>query len=176
MNNRLISLLMLLTFTILLFGCNQKNGIIPKQNTDAAKEPAYAIYLIKNAKSFDDIRKLDINSLQIESQPIITDEDIESYSWSNHTIQLKQELNKNGISTIKGIGTPFVVRAEHQNIYAGAFWSSISSASADFPVIIVLEKTLTLQQGYPGGDPEVVPDHRQDNRIYNALKKSGKLE
>jgi len=89
---------------------------------------------------------------------------------------LKQNLVKKGISEVQGSGTPFLVKAENQRIYAGAFWSLTSSAIPDFPTICVIDKTLKIFQRYPIENTNDSSDPINDARIYKALKKTGKLE
>ena len=71
MIKKVICSLVLLFLAFSLVGCKDKN----LQSGEVSKEPSFAIFLINDLKSLEDIHG-DINSLKIESQPLITDEDI----------------------------------------------------------------------------------------------------
>lgn len=132
----------------------------------------FAIYLVKETNTITAIEK-GIGNVELEGNPIISGKDIKSYNWSDHTIEFNEEIYGR-IPKVPMSGLPFVVVADGERIYTGAFWTSFSSVSTDLPVIDVLIKPFKIVMGYPG-KPDNASDQRNDMRIYKVLKETGKL-
>lgn len=49
----------------------------------------FAIFLVKGAKTSEAI-SMNLEKLELESQPILTNEDLISYKWSSHQLKLQQ--------------------------------------------------------------------------------------
>jgi len=120
--------------------------------------------------------------LALASGPVISDADIISYDFSNHTMRLGPEAAKR-LPKPPVTGTPFVVVVNGERIYQGAFYTSLSSISYAQPVIVVDNPgstrpqqvdVLLIDRAYPvkmaRGE-----DLRSDERIKTALSKLGKL-
>ncbi len=121
--------------------------------------------------------------IPLAKYPLISDRDIESYDWKTHTLT----VSRSAIQRLRPPlvwGTPFVVVADGEPIYVGAFYSALSSASCSIPVIMH-ERSLNpdpsgrlmIQRAYPGatGD-QMAHDPRSDARIKKALQALGKLK
>ncbi len=87
------------------------------------------------------------------------------------------------LSTVKGTatsvdlrGVPFVVEADGQRIYLGAFETSVSSIGIQGPEVMVEE---IVNDGYPIYPPpsfnSLPPDLRNDPRIVKVFTEAGKV-
>ena len=121
--------------------------------------------------------------LRLSESPLISAADIVSYDFADHAIRLRSEaLTKIPRPPVEG--TPFVVVADGQRIYLGAFTTILSSMSFDVPCIEVDQRIIVTNQaqdmlliGPPGSGPSfgVGPDPRGDQRIKTALAALHKL-
>jgi hypothetical protein len=112
--------------------------------------------------------------------PLISDKDIDSYDWKTHTLGVERSVIRR-IRTPLVWGTPFVVVADGEPVYVGAFYTGLSSQSCPVPVIMTdypsRTNTLVIDRAYPGATPEQREnDPRSDSRIKNALQALGKLK
>jgi hypothetical protein len=77
-------------------------------------------------------------------------------------------------------GMPFVVIANGERIYGGAFWTPLSSLS--YNGVIILQpfepdaNEIVLELGYPAREAFTGPDPRGDARVMQALERAGKLK
>jgi len=94
--------------------------------------PRFIVYYTKNSQY--DGRPEDA---ELDEYWLFTENQIESYDWDTHTITLSKEGVQRipASSTIGVRGRSFVVVADGQRCYLGAFWSSFSSISCSLPVI-----------------------------------------
>jgi hypothetical protein len=80
---------------------------------------------------------------------------------------------------VKVNGIPFMVTVGSEPIYAGAFWTPLSSLSFDGVVIMQPfspdETVIQIALGYPGSDATTRGDPRSDPRVMEALRAAGKL-
>ncbi len=123
--------------------------------------------------------------------PLIEQDDIVSYDWTKHIIKLTPEAAKKLNEYLKKnrpdvwFNRKFIVCIDGIEIYQGAFGTIGSSLSFDGPVILDfcwgpdigekrVENEIHISFGYPKPYPGS-KDPRGDRRIYNALKKAGKL-
>ncbi|NSW91749.1 MAG: hypothetical protein HPY74_13955 [Firmicutes bacterium] len=171
------AIIILIAFGIVLLTNGQyreanKNAVIPKVNENQNSNGRFAIYLVKDADTKVAVEK-GINNLELEDTPIITEKDIKSYNWSEHSFETSEDV-LNRIPSVPVNGIPFVVVVDGERIYIGAFWTSLSSISTQLPVINIMEKPFSINLGYPV-EYEHSVDIRNDNRIYNVLKETGKL-
>lgn len=162
-------------------GKNGTNPDMPGINEKLNSNERFAIYLVKNAAYTKDAIEMGLDRIKLEDTPVITDRDMEYYNWSDHSFALSEEaLSRIPRVTVSGL--PFVVVVNGEKIYLGAFWTSISSVSTDLPVIDVTMASLgkapgnpfSISEGYPGNRKASI-DVRDDDRIFNALKETGKL-
>jgi len=126
----------------------------------------------------------DWSHVKLDTSPVISATDIVWYAWSGHSIRLRPEALKR-IPRPPVEGRPFVVVADGQRIYLGAFTTSLSSFSIAVPSITVDRRSiftnqpadvLIIERGYPGDSFGRGPDPRPDSRIKDALSALGKLE
>lgn len=132
----------------------------------------FEIYLVKNPVTQAAV-EIGMKNVELQDTPIITDKDIKLYNWFNHSLEINEEVYDR-IPQVHTSGVPFVVVADGERIYLGAFWSSFSSLSTRLPVIDTVQKPFSISLGYPQDNKEGC-DPRSDKRIYKALNEIGKL-
>ncbi|WP_432663697.1 hypothetical protein R9X47_24320 [Wukongibacter baidiensis] len=135
-------------------------------------ENRFEIYLVKNASTQAAV-EMDISDLELDDTPIVTEKDFKSYNWFNHSLEISEEVYDR-IPKVSVSGLPFVVVADGERVYLGAFWTSFSSLSTSLPVIDIIQKPFAIRPGYPW-DHEESNDPRKDERIYKTLNEIGKL-
>ena len=161
-----------LLFTILLcalfsIGCEDRKSI--QKSSESSKKAYFSIFLVKGSNT-SEIDSTDLSKLQIEPKPYLTDRELVSYNWKNHTLILKQ--SKPSSQIVAMIGTRFIVVAENQCIFTGQFLSLAISSTRSTPVIIESNTELRILKGYPDDTYGKPGDPRKDSRIYQALKKA----
>ena len=165
-DRRCLLILLTILSMILVFGC-----------IDNESEGRFAIYSPKQEMTIDELAIA--SHIEISEEPIISIDDIISYSEQTHEIELKPDAAER-LDQMELPGKPFVVCVDRQPIYAGAFMAAYFSRSFDGIVIETLgvaqRQSLRIQLGYPefqgfytGDDP------RSDPAILEALKSDGKL-
>ena len=123
----------------------------------------------------------DWSRIRLSESPVISASDIISYEFTNHSMRLRPEALAR-IPRPPVEGTPFVVVANGERIYLGAFTTISSSMSFAVPCIDVDARTFVTNQPadtlviYPGGAPGAGPDPRGDRRIRTALSALQKLK
>ena len=152
----------------------------------AADAPRIAFHFIQaEGKAFSD--------LKIEVRPFLTDADMLTYGWINHTMAVRPNAIAR-LPDMKQVGTggkAFVVVVDGERRFRGAFWGSYSSISHFHPVILVDHydaARVTIYRMYPTLNPtgEVemivdgskvpVADPREDEALKRVLNELGKLK
>ena len=144
----------------------------------------FAIYLIGQSVSAQEMLQADLEELELEDVPILSIDDVVVYSWATHEIQLTDSAYARiGELRVPVQGIPFIVCVGRERVYGGAFWAAYSSVSFRGVVIDVLppmanrpHRTLRIQLGYPES-PElfVGEDPRPDPRIMASLRAADRL-
>ena len=120
--------------------------------------------------------KVDWSHVNLQSTPVISESDILAYDFTEHWITLKAGAFKRlPLPSIPG--TPFVVVANGERIYLGAFTTPLSSQSLAVPSILVLAggraslpaDTVQIDRAYPPASFGAGPDPRSDERIRRTL-------
>ena len=151
--------------------------------TDTGNGPSFAIYPANVKASQGNQGSLD--TLPLANQPLLTDADIIEYRWNSHKILLSEQgIRKLGSVNKQDMrGTLFVVVANGERCYQGAFWSMLWSSSYSYPVIALdvpdVKKTInviTIERAYPNAEFAEGDDPRNDDRVLHALKQAGKLK
>jgi hypothetical protein len=139
----------------------------------------FAIFLLAEDLSLDQVAAVDLDKLELEDEPILSIDDVVAYSQETHEIEVTaaayERINRLSVPVT---GTPFVVCAGGEPIYAGAFWPLYSSLSFDGVVIqvpLVEEGRIPITLGYPGESFFQGQDPRGDDRIMRALERAEKL-
>ncbi len=125
-----------------------------------------------------------LEDLSLAAEPLITTEDLTAYNWEQHTFDLTEEAYQRLMAVFSlGMpldGLPFVVSAYEERIYAGAFWTPLSSLTFDGVVILTpfdpAAGTFFIFTGYPRADQFTGQDPRGDKRLMHALADAGLIE
>lgn len=136
-------------------------------------EYVFAIYSV--AKDAPELARV-----ELEPEPIVSEADITRYDWNRHTITLNAGYARKlpSLEVVGVRGKPFVVVAGGQRCYRGAWWTSLSSAGTEEPVIDVLAQRpgeLHIDLGYPPSEFHRRADPRADPRVHDALRGVNKL-
>jgi hypothetical protein len=175
--------LALILILFILSACQTPVEEIEEVEAPLEGEP-FAIYLLGDPQiTGPDINNYDLDKLPLAAVPLITTENLISYDWDNHGMNLSPFAYQQLLAIFSGgmpsSGVPFVIMAYEQPIYAGAFWTLLSSLS--FDGVTVLEpldpagQTLYITLGYPGEDYFTGQDPRNNPRLQQALEDAGKL-
>lgn len=180
MIKKLTLMLLLILFT--LSACQTPAEEV-EQQAPLEGEP-FALYLVGDSQiTGPDIKNYALDKLPLNVMPILTTEDIVSYDWDRHGINLTEDayfrLLAIFMSGLPSSGVPFAVKAYEQPVYAGAFWTPASSLSFDGVVILQpfdpSGQTLFISLGYPGEDQFTGEDPRANPRLKQALEDAGVL-
>lgn len=144
----------------------------------------FAIYLVRDTQiSGQGAQRVDIDSLSLVETPLIIIDDIVSYDWDKHEMNLTEEAYLSFVTLfmagLPSDGVPFVVEAQQQRVYVGAIFSPFSSQS--FDGVVVLQpfdpsgQPLNFSLGYPSEDNFTGEDPRNDIRILEAFEAAGIL-
>ena len=106
------------------------------------------------------------------------------YSGKRHEIELTTEayerIQQIFTQPVSVRGIPFVVCAGSDRIYAGAFWTPLSSISFDGVAIYQPfdpdRRVIRIALGYPTPEAFTGEDPRSDPRILQSLEAAGKLK
>jgi len=136
--------------------------------------PRFELYLVKK-------RHGDLEKTELEAEPLLTEKDIVSYDWATHTMELTEEGTKGlpPAREMRTVGKSFVVVADGQRCYRGAFWTPLSSISHPNPVILVTPlpaRTVRIERAYPSAKSAKGEDPRSDARLLKVLRETGKLQ
>lgn len=155
---------------------------------DAAKPSTVGIYLVADPQYADGAEKVPLTDLKLEAKPLLTDKDIVTYYWGDHIIQLTPEAFQ-ALQRMREIWhaqgcRPFVVVADGQRCYLGAFSSDLAGSIPKVPLGCIWTN---LPQVPPENairigpismwDPRRPPeqDTRNDPRLRQALSALGKF-
>jgi hypothetical protein len=175
--NRTFFVLLLLS---LIAGC-QVRSQVTKTGQPAAE---FAIYLLDDDLSPSVQPGADLSQLDLQEEPILTGQDLLSYSMTTHELELTRtaydRIQRLFPTPVNVSGTPFVVCLGQDPVYAGAFWTPLSSLSYGGVVILQPfgqeEYKIQISLGYPGPGAFTGKDPRADSRLMNALEAEGKLK
>jgi len=166
-----LSIILFLTALILM-------GCIP------SKAGGFSIYLLADEIAATELSAVDLKDLELQGEPILSSDDIITYSWARHEIELTAEAYERiqQLFTLpaKVRGIPFVVCTGTDRIYAGAFWTPVSSISCDGVVICQSfdpdKHIVRIGLGYPSPEAFTGKDPRSDPGILQSLEAAGKLK
>lgn len=125
---------------------------------------------------------LDLREIPLQAEPLLTLDDIVAYDAATHVFTLTTTATERlaGLP-IPVAGPAFVLMVDGDPIYAGAFWTPLSSLSYDGVVIMLMPDgqpafgSYRIELGYPGPGFFQGDDPRGDPRVLDALRQGGKL-
>jgi hypothetical protein len=139
------------------------------------------IYLLSDHASQEPLWETNERAIILEDIPLIDYTDIYSYDARKHSFKITASAQETFKSPENTLHTrTFALVANHEIIYTGYFWSSLSSAICPWLIIDPLHTgitgELTVQLGYPClMDGMNIPDRRNDERILSILRHDRKL-
>ena len=154
-----------------------RNPVAQKDEMD------FAIYLLKDSElSYMEASECNLDTLEIESTPWLSLNDVEMYDFSTHYVYLSTPKERifEGIVNEAGIFNgfllkPFLLVAGQERIYLGEFVSALSSSLGgccphidDMEQRIVASDILSIR----GCNIQGMPDVRKDSRIATVLSKN----
>ncbi len=165
-----LSVVVLLTASILM-------GCIPSRAT------GFSVFLLADQTPATELSVVNLDDVELREEPILSGDDIITYSRERHEIELTAEAYERirQLFTLpaKVRGIPFVVCVGPDRIYAGAFWTPVSSISFDGVVICQPferdERVIRIGLGYPCPEAFTGQDPRSDERILQSMEAAGKL-
>ncbi len=164
----------ILLFTVLFLGCKK----------DDIKTKGIEFYLPESTSNITICKDFNFNTPILQATPIITDDDVISYNWSQHAITLSEraynELKNNRNKTFPIY--PLVFSLNGERIYGFFYKYAILSSSCqstlisetDFgPTNGKMEYIIVHGQGFDTST--LGKDLRGDKRIYDYLKSTRRL-
>lgn len=157
---------------------------IPALVTRGQQKPKeFALYLLPEPASHaQKIRAFDIRELKKPAgAALIAASEIDHYQKDRHEMGIyytaSSRLNKEALHLH---GKPFAIFVGDEPIYAGAFWSQVSSQSYDGVYIDPTDlkgdfAVLKLRFGYPTNKFTTGTDPRADSRIFSSFEATGRL-
>lgn len=117
--------------------------------------------------------------LSESNELVVSDEDVVWYNKTSHEIR----LTAGGVEKIRALrvpvaGIPFVIKIDGKEIYAGSFWTSVSSLNYSGIVVDVLkirDDTIKIEKGYPSPEFFKGVDPRNSSEVFDYFQKIGKL-
>jgi hypothetical protein len=157
------------TLVALLAACSRSSLRAPAST--------FAIYTLQDTTlTVADAATRDLDGLVLQPTPFLTEADLASYSWSEHSFSvtpaMRSRLETLGAKPYKSAGIPFVVLVGDERVYLGAFWYGYSSSYPRVPYV-VLPPMGTLKLRVPAAGE--VADPRGDRRVHESLKRAGLL-
>jgi hypothetical protein len=126
--------------------------------------------------------KIKPSEIPLAAYPVISADDLVSYDWETHTMQLREPFRMRIPAPTIGIGVPFVVVADGVPLYVGVFWSGLSSITPGGPMIEIgpdfeesKNPVIRLRAAHRGPDGKDL-DPRGDPRLFKVLQELGKLK
>jgi len=172
--------LILLLVPIILGACQTP---VDEEPAPLEGEP-FAIYLLGDSQiTSPELKNYELDKLPLNVMPILTTKDLVSYDWERHGMNLTEnaylKMMSLFMSGLPSNGVPFVLVAYEQPVYAGAFWSPLSTLSFDgvivFQPVDPAAQTLYFELGYPRRDDFTGEDPRSHPRLHQALQDAGLL-
>jgi hypothetical protein len=145
------------------------------------KQDTFAIYLFADPVDTRSLKQ-QWKNLPLANEPVISEADVLAYDFSKHALRLRTEALKR-LPRPPVEGMPFVVVANGERIYPGAFYGLFSSIPCSLPVIVVGR---SAQSEVAGADVVLIDraypvqqatgkDLRSDERVRDALGRLKKL-
>ena len=150
-----------------------------------SKAKGFSIYLLASEEiPAAELLPVDLNEIELQEEPLLSGDDIIKYSKDTHEIEITVEayerIQQLYSPPVEVGGIPFVVCVGRDPVYAGAFWTPVSSLSFDGVVICQPHYSdkhiIKIGLGYPTSEAFTGKDPRSDPRILESLEAAGKLK
>jgi hypothetical protein len=137
----------------------------------------FAIYLPAQNINYEDMDQITLNAVQLADTPLISLDDIVSYSRENHEIELTPTASDrvNSLCTPTIGGEIFIVSVDRKPIYWGAFWPIYSCVYPPDDCVVGWIP-LYMNNLFPlNFSANATNDPRSDPEIMTSLERAGKL-
>jgi hypothetical protein len=170
--------LTLIFIAVILSACQTP----PAEEQAPLEGEPFAIHLVGDPQiTGPDLKNYPLDELPLDTVPILTTDDVTSYDWERHGLNLTETAYQRLLAIFGGglpsSGVPFAVVAYEQPVYSGAIWTLASSLSFDGVVILQpidpIGQTLYITLGYPSEDYFTGEDPRDHPRLQQALEDAG---
>jgi len=169
-----MKLLMLCSALLIVMGCSRNEGPVSSSDQGAL----FGIYFLKDSSITEyQANQVAIDQLGLKDAPWLREEGIEFYDFSSHCIYLKgqkadyfEHHSKFYMFEAGSRSRPFVVVANHQRCYVGAFHSGLLSSAPSGPYMDEMDVgyyPVDVMHISKAWTSEV--DVRKDSRIQDAL-------
>jgi hypothetical protein len=139
----------------------------------------FGIYLVKEPEDIREVKETPLDELVLADEPLLTQDDIESYEWQSHTLRLKPGvklvLPANRIPTTTGC----VLVASGQRCYPAVLEVSSDTPLPTGPPGVTSRRELVLSPAeirIHGGMGDARDESLGDKRIRQVLQELGKLK
>lgn len=170
---------------ILALGLTACASLTTKTTPAGPEAEAFELYLLADDQAHGaDLIGVPLEDLELADTPLLTTADLTQYDGQTHTLALTddgfQKVTDLLADNFQVAGIPFVIVAKGERIYAGAFWTMLSSQSFDGVVILdpvfTEGQSIQIDLGYPGTGFFTGADPRDDARLLDALEEAGVLK
>lgn len=170
-----IFLAALLLITPAITGCNFINQFITGSNPPEPEGEGFAIYLTAQNLSYDEVHQVPLSEIQLADEPLIALDDIVSYSWETHEINLTPEDHDRFNREARGARI-FIVCVDIEPIYWGFFWHGFESFLPPDDAVICNLGPWDTPDMIRLGPPYIGNDPRSNTEIWGSLERAGKLK
>lgn len=150
-----------------------------KNNGDVSGD--VELFLIESFETIDQSCGIEISSVEIKLEPLISYSEIKSYNSKKYTFKISDKARE----AVEGLehsvfGLPLAFVANDEVIYTAYFWPSYSSGSCQWvvidPLMVQMNNKLTVSLGYPGPFEGItIPDMRNSPMILDIFQRDKKL-
>lgn len=191
--------------TLAFTGCNR---VVKNIDKDKSNSSNFGIYLVKGEnklgaltfgrmenETYIDGKKVNLDNIELEEKPLITDKDIKKYYWKTHKIELNDEFLKRRNLSSKEKEIIGQLKNGSPRMYGG---SILLNTTDNDSVVIMIDGNKIYSAGFPlpmfssRSPSEIIIDDsglnsicisnqrktddiRADRQIYDFFKKAGKL-
>lgn len=145
--------------------------------TQSDSTPGFALYMLDDSTiTATEAWRLSLDSLSLSDSPLLTENDLTAYYWSSHSFSARPNIDTlfGHMRWLGGrsFGVPFVVVARGNRVYVGGFWWAYSSS---MPMGSYIDTYAPPPYAIQHHQSASMPDMRNDQRVYDALKAAGIL-
>lgn len=140
----------------------------------STSNPRFGLYLVTKDNK-------DLDKIELAKSPLITEDDILDYNWTNHTMYITETAAKR-IPNVDSLGKPFIIVVDGNRAYGGTFWTPLSSMAPPCVTIDTFASKLknTIKIDYRNCKSELDPlnielDPRNNESIKKVFRELGKL-
>lgn len=148
---------------------------------DCGCEGEVELYLLYAYDTVEGSPEIDLATLVLEEDPILSYADLKSYNAKDYYFKLTDVARERIEEMDHSVaGTAFAVTASDEVVYTGYFLPSYSSLAMQWividPIFWHLSNRMYVNLGYPGLiEGEEIPDLRNDDRILGIFRRDGNL-